>query len=463
MRPRIVYNRNDMTQARRILLICNESVGENMAGPAIRYWEFGRALSRYFTVTLAIPPFIQPSPKIEYQNMGFTLHFCQTQAELQQLAQQAEVIVTVADVLSIYHFLTKTKAILVVDMYIPLILEGLQKHADKPFNERNLLNAGYRGVHTRQLRTADFIICASEKQQDYWLGWLTAIGRVNPYTHSADPTLAKLIGVVPFGLPSQPAEQTRPVLKGVYPHIAPHDQVILWGGGIWNWLDWQTMLYAMQLISAQTSQVKLFFMGIKSPNAASSTAVAQAIALSQQLRLYDKQVFFNDWVPYQERQNYLLEADIGVSLHLAHVETRFAFRTRLLDYIWAGLPMVVTVGDVLSEEVAHEQLGQVVKSGDVAGVSQAILTLLGTPNLRERYRLQFERVRAKYDWDEVLKPLIHFCESPTRAPDKPYLANIPLIEPGLTTWQTMPRQVWQAIKNGQLGVKMRAYVRWKLR
>ena len=47
-------------------------------------------------------------------------------------------------------------------------------------------------------------------------------------------------------------------------------------------------------------------------------------------------MFFNeDWVAYDDRQNYLLEADVGVSTHLDHVETEFSFRTRILDYLWA--------------------------------------------------------------------------------------------------------------------------------
>ena len=43
--------------------------------------------------------------------------------------------------------------------------------------------------------------------------------------------------------------------------------------------------------------------------------------------------------------NFLLEADIGVSTHVDHVETAFSFRTRILDYLWAVPPVVTTTGD----------------------------------------------------------------------------------------------------------------------
>ncbi len=36
-------------------------------------------------------------------------------------------------------------------------------------------------------------------------------------------------------------------------------------------------------------------------------------------------IFLEQWVPYAERGAYLAEADVGVSAHLAGVETHFAF------------------------------------------------------------------------------------------------------------------------------------------
>ena len=94
-------------------------------------------------------------------------------------------------------------------------------------------------------------------------------------------------------------------------------------------------------------------------------------------------------VPYHERQNYLLEADIGCSLHFETLETYFAFRTRILDYIWAGLPMIVTRGDATSEIVKDYELGIVVDYGGYEG-----LFLLAVR----------DRATGKYSpWPEVLE------------------------------------------------------------
>lgn len=456
-----------MSKIRRVLLICNDVIKPAMTGPAIRYWEFARVLSQYFTVTLAVPPSVQAESSPEALNPTFEVRLCATQTELQALAGQAEVIITVGANLSLYPFLLKTAKPLVVDMYIPFLLENLHRDAHRPINDRHMLSQGDRGAHTLQIRAADFLICASDKQKDYWLGWLSALGRVNAYTHQDDPTLARLIGVVPFGLPHEAPVHQKQVLKGVYKTIAPNDKVILWGGGIWDWLDPETLIRAMSLISARQPQVKLFFMGINSPNPGSARmkAAARAIQLSQELGLYEKSVFFNNWVPYQERQNYLLEADLGASLHLNHIEARFSFRTRFLDYIWAGLPILATEGDLMSEEVVRGELGRVIKSGHVDQVSQVLLDMLAVPNLRQHYQPNFDRVRARYEWEAVMAPLIQFCEAPYLAADKPYLRNIAPIQPGVSAWWSLPGKTFQTLKNfglAKLIYKAKEYWRWKL-
>jgi len=438
-----------------------------MTGPAIRYWEFANVLNQYFTVRLAVPPFVCAASTPQELNPQFEVILCQTASDLKALTYQADVIITVGTNLSAYPFLAETTKPLVVDMYIPFMLEGLQKYQDRSINEQIMLYDGHRGAHTRQIRSASFIICASEKQKDFWLGWLSASGRVNPYTYRDDPTLSKLIAVIPYGLPRQLPTHDAAVLKGVYKTIAADDRVILWGGGLWNWLDPHTLIKAMPIVAQHQPKAKLFFMGVKSPNpySAQMTGPINAIALSQGLGLHDTHIFFNDWVPYHERQNYLLEADIGASLHLNNIETRFSFRTRLLDYIWTGLPILTTEGDIMSEVVVQWGLGKVVKTGDVNYVSQALLELLETPNLRQHYKANFDRVRAAYEWETVMAPLIEFCAAPYRAADKPYLKQISLVESGVSSWRLLPAKIWRTLKSygiGGLTYRIKDYIKWKL-
>ena len=403
-----------------IALIPNDVVGPNMAGPGIRMWEFARVLSKQFQVHIIIPPTVAGNSAPVAPHDAIHLIICHNQTDLRQQVQQCDIIVTRGVTLTAYPFLAQLGKPLVLDMYNTFVLEGLQQMATAEEWQRITTHERDLESLNTQLRVADFILCASEKQRDYWLGVLSALGRVNPYTHHQDHSLRQLIDVVPFGLPQEAPRQTKPVLKGVYKNIAPNDKVILWSGGIWNWLDAETLIRAMHLIQQERNDVKLFFMGIKRPNSsiAKLDAVERAIHLSQELKLTDRSVYFNDWVPYHERQNYLLEADIGVSLHLDHIETRFSFRTRLLDHLWVGLPTIATKGDVMGELLAHHGLARLCIPGDVEGIAQAILEWADTPNLRTDLAAQFHQVANQFQWEIVTKPLVDFCQMPHFAPDK---------------------------------------------
>jgi len=458
-----------------VLLLCNDVIGQNMAGSGIRYWEFARVLSQHagwgpvggFDVTLAVLPFL-PEPTLP-DPMPFParVHYCRDDAEVRALALETDVIVTQGILLATYPFLPHLDKPLILDFYIPFILERLHVDTDTVAGKHVFTHQSYLQAQAIQARWADFIICASEKQRDYWLGALSALGRVNPYTHADDPTLRRLIDVVPIGLPTTPPRHTQQVLKGVHPGINADDRVLLWLSGIWNWFDAPTLIRAMACIAERRSDVKLFFMGIRhpSPRSTEMQATTETIALSRELGLYDRYVFFNDWVPYEERANYLLEADVGVSLHRDHLETRFSFRVRFLDYLWVGLPIVATRGDVLSKQVEAQELGRVIDPGDVDGLVEAILSLVDTPNLRQVYRPHFEQVAAAYRWEVVTRPLVEFCAAPRIAPDKAYLQGTPTFEIGPTPWWGLPGKAWRALRLGGvrgLARQVGEYRRWLL-
>jgi glycosyltransferase involved in cell wall biosynthesis len=452
-----------------ILLISNDVIGEKMAGPGIRFWEFAKALRADFQVGLAAPNKDHPAGD------GFVVSsYAQGEGRLRELVSVADVIVFQGFILYSFPFLAELNVPLVVDVYDPFVLENMRIHAQETTLERERIHGSDLGVLNSQLWAGDFFLCASEKQRDFWLGMLLALNRVNPYTYDSDETLRTLIDVVPFGLPSSPPEHTRQVLKGVYKTIRQDDQVVLWGGGIWDWFDPCTLIKAMANIASHREDVKLFFMGIRHPNPLipPMQATGRAIQLSQDLGLYDKFVFFNEWVPYEERQNYLLEADVGVSLHLDHLETRFSFRTRLLDCIWAGLPIVTTTGDAMSELVEQHSLGRVVDYGGVQQVADALMELLDTSNLREVYRPGFEDVRDQFIWERAVEPLARFCASPRLALDKaaPGIRNwFPslgqsAVQP--TPWWALPGRAWWMFRRGgwdALRREVRSYLRWRLR
>ncbi len=274
-------------------------------------------------------------------------------------------------------------------------------------------------------------MCASERQRDFWLGALQSAGRLNPLNYARDPTLRSLIDVVPFGLPDVAAAEpglpdagrpdgTARRLKGVHPGFRATDRVLLWGGSLLDWQDPMSVIRAVAELTRERDDVKLFFMGTKHPNpqVVPMRAVEESIDLARSLGLLDTHVFFHDWVPYDERLGYLLDADLGLSTHREHLETRFAFRTRMLDYIWAGLPIVCTSGDHFADLVESRGLGLTVPPSDPVALASAIRRLLDDESLRCRCRQNEREIADALRWSQVVEPLRRFCAAPQFAGDR---------------------------------------------
>lgn len=401
----------------RVLILSHDLIGPQMAGPGIRYWELSRILAHTCAVTLAAPV-AGALPETEWLVHPLTFQDAQ---EIDPLLANADVVISNGFLIYQYPQLAEMSIPWVVDAYIPSPIEGLAYYRTRSLDEQRAVHSANTEALNRFFKRGDFFICANERQRDLYLGVLAACGRVNPYTFGQDDTLHEIIACVPFGLSSEPPLRRRAVLKGVQDGVSPTDKVVLWGGGIWDWLDPLTLVRAIARIVERRPDVRLYFPGPRHPFRERVPDMAmhqRTVALSDALGLTGKHVFFGDWMPHQERADYLLEADVGVSLHPTGVEARFAHRTRVLDYIWAGLPMVLTAGDALAELVQERGLGLIVEPGDVEAVAEALLRLLDEPDARAARRSSFQAAAAELTWDVVARPLVRFCQQPRLAADK---------------------------------------------
>jgi glycosyltransferase involved in cell wall biosynthesis len=397
-----------------ILIACNDVVTARMAGIAIRSWEFARHLARAHRVTLAIPN-ADPPASSEFSVVTAS------RGTLRRLVSAHDVVIMQGPRLRPLLLAQWYRKPLVVDLCDPYLLEVLEASRTLAWTERQALVRDVGVVLLHQLRAGSFFVCASERQRDYWIGALQAVGRLTPEWYDRDPSLRRLIDVVPFGIPAEPPARGGPALRGVWPGIETGDKILLWGGGIWDWFDPATLIRAVARVRAARPEVKLCFLAGGHPNVAAGQhqRAVEARELARSLGLLDRGVFFNsEWVPYDRRQDYLLEADVGVSIHRDHLESHFSFRTRLLDCIWASLPIICTSGDVFADVVEREGLGLVVPPADDEQLATAIVRLVSDTELAQRCRSNVAAVAPRFRWSTVLRPLESYCADPHRAPDR---------------------------------------------
>lgn len=399
----------------RILVVTGDVLTERMAGTAIRAWHVAHCLAAEHDVVLATTSGIctRRSETVRLE--------APPRDDFKSLEAWCEVLIVQGYVLDHVPLLRGSEKIMVIDLYTPLHLETLALSRAGELAARQVQNGLILAELNQQLVRGDFFICANERQRGLWLGQLSALGRVNPRTWDTDPELRALVDVVPFGIDDADPVQSRPGVRGVVEGIGPDDELLVWAGGVYNWLDPLTLVRAVALLSVRRPQVRLYFLGLRHPNPeVPEMAMASAtLDLARDLGVLGKHVFFNEgWVDYSERQNVLLEADLGVSTHPLNAETTFSFRTRILDYLWAGLPMVMTEGDGFAELAEREGLGAVVPAGDPEVLAAALERLLAEPTARSAAVANVKRVRESYRWATVLAPLVGFCRRPERAADR---------------------------------------------
>ncbi len=404
----------------RILIVSTDIVASTMAGPGIRAWELARALAHEHQVTLAVPR------ETDLASSEFVIVPYATERHdlvLARLLLQADLAIIQGSVVEGYPELLETRIPLAIDLYDPLLIEGLDIVAGQDSAAIASQFARYQRLTEAQLRRGDFFFCATERQRDYWLGALTAAGRITPDLVSpSDRELRTIIDLVPSGIAPPPAAQPA-VLRGVHPAIEQDDIILLWAGGLWDWFEPDLLVRAMAELSIEIPRLKLVFFAGARPTPENTPfrtrAHSRALTLASELEVLDQTVIFlEEWVPYERRAAYLCEADIGVSAHRPGIETRMAFRTRLLDYIWARLPIIVSSGDSLGEELVGAGMGLLVAPGDLGGWVSSLRQLALDAEQRARCRIAAETVAARYAWPEVVRPLLRFCAKPRRtAPD----------------------------------------------
>jgi hypothetical protein len=411
------FNVREAPPLTRVLIVTGDPIGAKMAGPAIRSWNMALALCKDNHVTLVSLSGIEPvdSPfDIVHVRPG-------DDRAMNKLEAVANVIIFQGLAMALFASLRTTNKVLVADVYDPMHLEQLEQARELAPDTWTKQVTDATEVLNEQLARGDFFLCASERQRHFYLGQLAALGRVNPANYASDPDLTRLIDVVPFGLDSTPPRHETQVLKGVLPGIGADDKVLLWSGGLYNWFDPQTLIRAVARVSQDHDNVRLFFQGTKHPHPGvpEMEIVGQSRELARQLGVLDSSVFFNpSWVDYSQRQNFLTEADAGVSTHFDHIETTFSFRTRILDYLWAELPMVVTEGDHFAELVQREELGIVVPANDVERLGDALEKIMFDEAFIARVKANIHRVRQDYYWDTVLEPLVKFVADARPAGDR---------------------------------------------
>lgn len=383
----------------RVALVPSEPLGSRMAGIGIRYLEMARRLPGFdLDVVLVTAGEVGEVPALpeavevrafERGRLGQILGDCDVAVAQGQLANDV--------------VLELPSLPIAIDLYDPWLVENLHYRDSLGLDP-------YRNDHATwvlQLSRGDFFLCSSEEQRNYYLGFLTALGRVNPDRVAVDPDLAGLIAPVPFGLPAElPAH--RPLLD---PPKGSRRRLLF--GGLYDWYDPWTLLEALEQLDGEGARAWELLL-VRNPNAEGTPQrlFGEVEAWCRKRGWWEEKVLAIDWVAAERRYDLLRDSDLMVSPHRPSLETRLSLRTRFLDALAAGCPAVSTEGGAMSHLLRAYDAGWVVPAEDPKALAAALEEVLGDPGALEAKRQGAARLRERFAWSRVLEPLVSFCQAP---------------------------------------------------
>jgi len=393
---------------RRIALVPSEPLRPRMAGIGLRYLELARRLPREgLTVVVLTPGDPAQVPEVPGEIRHFERgHLASLLGDCHGAVGQGQLV---NDLLLECPHLP-----VAVDLYDPWLVENLHY-------VHTLGLDPYKNDHATwvlQMSRGDFFLCSSEEQRRFYLGFLAALGRVNPERLGADPTLAGLIAPVPFGVPEE-LPPHRPVL----PPRQPTDPPRLLFGGLYDWYDPWTLLAALE--GLEDLPWELLLVENPNPEATPQRLFGQVREHCRRRGLWEGRVRAIPWVPFERRYDLLRDVTALVATHRPSLETDLALRTRFLDAFAAGCPAVTSDGGTVARLVREEGAGWVAPPGDAAALGEILRRVLAGGEEVEAKRRGARRLAESFAWPRVLEPLLAFCREPRQDPTKEAFAFRP--------------------------------------
>ncbi|MEE4273839.1 MAG: glycosyltransferase [Thermoanaerobaculales bacterium] len=392
----------------RVFMICPEPVRRLTAGVGTRFVALAEVLrDAGHRVTLAIP---NDAGEAEAVGEGIDV----ITADPDRLGAQAEGHdwVLLHGHLGNHYLCQRDDLPVVVDLYDPFLVENLHYHRALGFEP-------YRTDHATwklQLGRGDFFLCSSAEQRFFYLGWLGALGRVNPLILDDDPRLEGLIAELPFGAPDEepPPKPAREEVLGDAVEGGP----VLYFGGIYDWYDPAVVLEAVPDLLAADRRTVVVFVDHPHPDDTPLSLAEQTRRTAEARGWLGSTVRFERWRPYHRRFELAAVSDLALITHRPGLETDLSLRTRMVDLLWLGLPVVATAGGAMSKVIEDTGAGLTVPPGDAKAMVAAVRALFGD---RRRLVQAGDAGRAwarSRRWVDVAAPLLEFAAAPRRDPHR---------------------------------------------
>lgn len=392
-------------------------IDSNLVGTAIIYLKILSLLVKNgYDVNIVVPEEVDlPALK---KKIGVNIY---SEKNNKELIDSADLLVfgaypPISPLLYAYH---KKKTILIYLWSIaPIGSLEFKDFADE--KKQNRLHRYITASYNLSLLLSDKIFCRDNKTKDLIVGSLISLGRINLNFYKVSKNFSTLVEEAPFGIEAVEPEHKRNIYRNNISGIDKKDFLLIWNGGIWNWNDAVSLIKAMNVLK-KYKDIKLIFQGYKHPSKWQklSKEANSAIQLSSQFNLTNRNVFFiKDWLPYKERANYLVECDAGIITSPNIAEANYFLKTRIYDYLWGNLPVILNDSEAFAPIISRNSLGLLARTGDYKDLASKIFDLYRDKYLRRRIKINIIKFKKEIQWKKTLRNIDEYLKNPVQTPDK---------------------------------------------
>jgi glycosyltransferase involved in cell wall biosynthesis len=276
-------------------------------------------------------------------------------------------------------------------------------------------NRGHANImhYTRiVLRSGDVYSTCGTPQKYALVGQLAMENRLN-----RDNTGYELVYPVLPGA-SQSKVQVPAEALAVRGKLVPHDAfIVLWAGGYNVWIDPNTLFMALD--EAMHAHPNLYFVSVGASTITEADNPYERFCAHIAESAHRDRYVLLGRQPASAIPAYYQAADVGITLDAFHYETLLGTRTRLIEMMGYGLPVITTIGCELSEIIRDHELGLTFPVGDAATFRDHILQMARDANLRQQMADRArEYATTHLSFSETTRAFLDWANAPYHAPDR---------------------------------------------
>jgi len=349
----------------------------HVSGGGLRAWSLGEGLkSKGHKIIYSVPQKLVESETIpdEFRKYAYQPN------NLQKVIRKADPDVILFEQWGLATYLENTKIPVAIDLHGSLILENyFRKHGNFHSNAAAKIKA---------FAKADYIICPSERQKNYFLPWLMLSGF---------EIGQKRIGVIPVSLSPQMPEKN------------PSEAfTFIFGGGLWPWIN---PFPALDIVSEEINRSKKGCLKIFSQKPVLEKILPRDKTLGDNftnLQRHDSNDFFK-FISHDNLMKEYAKADVAVDIYQWNWERELAFSTRTIEYLWCGLPVIHADYSELAQYIREYNAGWCLDPEDSDSIQKTVLEILSNKDKAQKYGKNAQTlVKKHFTWDRTIDPL-HNC------------------------------------------------------